>query len=118
MQSEEYVYPVISKYPNAPDMLSQEEIQMLKDLVLLMKPIENVICVINGKSYSTCGTIIPIVDCMEATIQNIAMSTVLEEFKEKILTEIQNRFKDFELNSILAISTIFDPRFKKFHFKN
>ncbi|KAG5339161.1 ZBED1 protein, partial [Acromyrmex charruanus] len=114
LQLEEYVYPVISKCSNAPDMLSREKIQVLKDLVLLMKPIENVIWDISGESYSTCGIIMPIVHCMEATI-----STVLgEEFKERLPSEIQNRVKDFELNSILASSTILDPRFKKLHFKN
>lgn len=119
LQLEEYIYPVISKCPNAPDMLSREEIQILKDLVLLMEPIENVIKEISGDKYPTCSIIIPIIHCMRASIQNFDVSTKLaEQFKQKLLTSIDNRFLDFELNTILAISTILDPRFKKLHFQN
>lgn len=49
LELEQYVYPVISKCNNPPDMLKRDEIQILKDIVSLMKPIENVINEVSGE---------------------------------------------------------------------
>lgn len=48
---EEYVYPVMSKCANMPDMLSRTEISVLKDLVALMSPVASVINEISGENY-------------------------------------------------------------------
>lgn len=46
------------------------------------------------------------------------VSKISTEFKKKLLAVIEQKFKDHESNSILAISTILDPRFKKLHFQS
>ena len=116
---DEYVYPVISKCPNAPDMLKREEIQMLNDIISLMKPVECVITEVSGDSYPTCSVIIPLIHCLKVTIRERKPSTTSgREFKEKLEAAINNRFdKNFEFNKILAVSNILDPRFKKIHFE-
>lgn len=115
---EEYVYPVILKCNNMPDMLSRTEILILKDLVALMSPVASVITEISGENYPTCSVIIPIIHCMTAAITNCVTATEIgKEFQEKLLKQINNKFQYLESTRILAISTILDPRFKRLHFK-
>lgn len=84
-----------------------------------MQPIENVIREISGEKYATASLIIPIVHCMEVAINKINLSTLFAiEFHQKLIAEIERRFKDVEYQEILAISTILDPRFKHIHFCN
>jgi len=124
---EEYVYPVTLKCRNIPEMLIRDEIQLLKNLTSLLTPIERVITEISGDSYPTASVIIPIIHCMQVAIcswepkQSEVDNNVTEtsmQFKNKLLMLIEQKFKDFEFNSILAISTILDPRFKKLHFQS
>lgn len=115
---EEYVYPVTSKCANMPDMLSRNEILVLKDLVLLMSPVASVITEINGENYPTCSVIIPIIHCMTAAITDCVTTTEIgNEFKTRLLIQINNKFQYLESTRILAISTIVDPRFKRLHFR-
>lgn len=116
---EEYVYPVMSKCPTAPDMLKREEMQMLKDVISLMKSVERVITEVSGDSYPTCSVIIPLVRCLKEAVRECKPLTKCgHEFKEKLEATINKRFKDFELHQILAISNVLDPRFKKIHFES
>lgn len=123
---EEYVYPITLKCRNVPEMLTRDEIHLLKNLTDMLKSIENVITEISGDSYPTASLIIPIIHCMQIAISgwepnNLESDKVTRasmQFKNKLLTAIEHRFKDQELNLILAISTILDPRFKKLHFQS
>ncbi|KYM96901.1 Zinc finger BED domain-containing protein 4 [Cyphomyrmex costatus] len=99
-------------------MLKRDDIQVLKDLVSLMKPIENVITEISGQSYPTCNVIISLVYCMKCIIHDNRPSTEIRiVFKENLQSAIENRCKNFENNEIMSIATILDPRFKKLHFE-
>lgn len=118
LELEQYVYPVISRCDHPPDMLKRDEIQILKDMVSLMKPIENVITEVSGESYPTCSVIIPLVYCMKVAIYYNKPNTKLGiEFKEKLQSAIENRCKNFENDKIKSCATILDPRFKKLHFE-
>ncbi|XP_029663012.1 zinc finger BED domain-containing protein 1-like isoform X2 [Formica exsecta] len=115
---EEYVYSVISKCTNMPDMLSRTEISVLKDLVALMNSVASVITKISEENYPTCSVMIPIIHCMTAAITDCVTATEIgNEFQAKLLNQINNKFQHLELTRILAISTILDPRFKRLHFK-
>jgi len=100
-------------------MLTRNQIEILREIVRFMKPIECVIKEISGSYYPTCSVIIPIIRCMTLSIENINLSTNDGIcFKTKLLDFIQEKFKDVEKNKILAIPTILDPRFKRIHFQN
>ncbi|XP_034936456.1 zinc finger BED domain-containing protein 1-like [Chelonus insularis] len=117
--SEEYVYPVILKFPNPPRMIDPEEIQVLKDLIVLMKPVESVINKLSGDSYPTCSVLIPILHCMKMAIQSTKPETKEgKKFQQKLMSEILLKFENFESNTLLAISSILDPRFKQIHFES
>lgn len=120
---EEYVYPVMSKCANMPDMLSRTEISVLKDLVALMSPVASVINEISGENYPTCSIIIPIIHCMTAAITDCIITTEIgnsipNQFQTSLLNQINNKFHHLESIRIMAISTILDPRFKRLHFKS
>jgi len=110
LELKQYVYPVISKCDKPSDMLKRDEIQILKDMVSLMKPLANVITEVSGESYSTCSVIIPLVHCMKTSIYYNKPNTKIEiEFKEKLQSAIENRCKNFENNNIKSCATILDP---------
>ncbi|XP_071569776.1 zinc finger BED domain-containing protein 4-like [Temnothorax nylanderi] len=91
LELEQYIYPAMSKCDNPPDMSKRDEIQILKDVVSLMKPIENVIVEVSGDSYPTCSVIIPLVHCMKSAIYYTKPTTRIGiEFKEKLEDAIEN----------------------------
>lgn len=109
----------MSKCSSAPDMLKREEMQMLNEVISLMKPVECVITKISGDSYPTCSVIIPLVRCLKVAIRECKPLTKCgNEFEKKLEATIDKRFKDFELHKIRAISNVLDPRFKKIHFES
>ncbi|XP_039302735.1 E3 SUMO-protein ligase ZBED1-like [Solenopsis invicta] len=65
LELEQYVYVAMSDCANPVDVLSREEIKILKDVFPIMEPIRDVIREISGDSYPTCSFIIPIVHCMK-----------------------------------------------------
>lgn len=119
LELKDYVYPVLLTCPTAPKILSREEIDILEDTVRVLGPIEFVTTEISGESYPTSSLVIPLIHCMEGTIRNcVALTVEGNKFRDNILCEIQQRFKDIESHKILAVSTILDPRFKRMHFQS
>lgn len=99
-------------------MLTREELDLLRDIVLVLKPVENVITECSGDTYVTSSLVIPIIRCMIITIRARNPCTeVGQRFQEKLLAETHRRFNDYESRELLAISTILDPRFKRMHFQ-
>lgn len=99
-------------------MLTREELDLLQDIVSVLKPIENVITECSGDTYVTSSLIIPIIRCMTIAIRTRTLCTEIgQQFQEKLLAESHRRFKDYESRELLAISTILDPRFKRMHFQ-
>lgn len=114
----DYVYQVLMKCSSAPEMLTREEIEILKDCILVMRPIENVLREMSGESYSTGSIAIPIIRCMEITLSQCEPSTkVGQSFKAAIVIHVQTKFDGIEKTELLAMATIVDPRFKKLHFR-
>lgn len=96
-------------------MLTREELDLLRDLVLVLKPVENVITECSG---DTSSLIIPIIRCMTITIKTRnPCAEIGQRLQEKLLAESHRRFKDYESRELLAISTILDLRFKRLHFQ-
>lgn len=121
LELHEYVYSISLKCKGPVEMLTREELDLLQDIVLVLKPVENVITECSGDTYVTSSLIIPIIRCMTIAIRTRNPSTEIgqrfQEKAEKLLAESHRRFKDYESRELLAISTILDPRFKKLHFQ-
>ena len=119
IQLESYVYVAMGECDNPVDVLIREEMKILKDVLPIMEPIRSVITEISGDTYPTSSMIIPILNCMRRKIDSIIPNTDIgREFKGRLQSAMESRFKVTEYNSLLRISTILDPRYKKLHFKD
>ncbi|XP_011859600.1 PREDICTED: zinc finger BED domain-containing protein 1-like [Vollenhovia emeryi] len=118
LELHEYVYPISLKCKGSVEMPRREELDLLRDIVLVLKPVENVITECSGDTYVTSSLIIPIIRCMMIAIRARSPCTKIgQQFQEKLLSKSYRRFKDYESRELLAISTILDPQFKKLHFQ-
>lgn len=111
------VSSVLLKNPKSPEMLQATEIQICQELLLLLKPLEQISNELGGEQYVTCSKIIPAINCLKNKIENLRFCTnELQNLKDIVLKEIKKRFGSMEANKLLALSTLLDPRFKKIHF--
>lgn len=114
----EYVYPVTINCKGSVELLTHEELDLLRDVVLLLKPVENVITECSGHMYVTSSLIIPIIRCMTIAIgTRNPCSEIGKQFKEKLVAESHRRLNDYEFLELFAMLTILDPRFKKLLFQ-
>lgn len=104
---------------NGPQMLSSAEFELSKQLLILLKPFEFMTRDISGENYVTLSKIIPMVNCLLSQIEKFTSKIpAIEAAKECLLNELNKRFGQTEHNTVIAISTILDPRFKDLHFQN
>lgn len=62
------VSTVLIKHRNTSRMLYTEELQTIKELIAVLKPIEAASSEICGDQYVTSTTVIPVVNCLEKNI--------------------------------------------------
>lgn len=119
LELHKYVYSISLKCKGPVEMLTREELDLLRNIVLVLKPVENVITEYSRDTYVTSSLIILIIRCMTIAIRTHNPSTEIgQRFQEKLLVESYRRFKDYESRKLLAISIILDPRFKNCTFKS
>ncbi|XP_063931157.1 zinc finger BED domain-containing protein 4-like [Zophobas morio] len=113
----DYVAPVLLRHRKAPRIVSAEEIDILKELIILLQPFEEVTKEISGQGYVTSSKVIPMVNCVLKKLNTLLpMTSEGILLKHNIIKEMEKRFSKIEEVKLLAISTILDPRFKKIHF--
>lgn len=109
---------VLMEFPKSPIMITAMDLMILKELCSLLEPLEQAITDISGDKYVTSSLIIPMIDCLKNQISGIQFeSGLIHLLQTNLLKEIEKRFGLIEENSLLSISTLLDPRFKKLHFK-
>ncbi|XP_015116581.1 zinc finger BED domain-containing protein 1-like [Diachasma alloeum] len=117
LELEEYVYPVMMKCKNTPNMLTREEILILNDLVRLMEPVENAIGIISGSTYATATLVIPLIREMFNSIARASPGTKLgKEFQTALTQRLDEAVGKYEFHEVLGKATVLDPRFKKIPF--
>ncbi|KAI5705868.1 hypothetical protein M8J75_002513 [Diaphorina citri] len=118
----EKIGPILLKYNRAPTMVSGQDIGIIKEIMLVLKPLEMATRDVSGDSYcSSSSRIIPLINIVCTKINQVPCETEIgKQLKAAVITEFlsNRRFGFTELNKILAIATILDPRFKKLHFRN
>ncbi|XP_053968829.1 zinc finger BED domain-containing protein 6-like [Anastrepha ludens] len=90
----------------APPTLSALEIQNIKTLMSILKPLEYVTKELSGERCVTISKIIPIVNCLKAQINDVYVSvgedyddmTVLHAVKKEMIKQIERRFGCIEEN--------------------
>ncbi|XP_024875989.1 zinc finger BED domain-containing protein 1-like [Temnothorax curvispinosus] len=112
---------ILLKFPKAPPMLSALELQLAKEVIQVLAPIEAVTKEICGEQYVTSSKIIPLINCLKRkvnTLKDELTSSTAIQLLESLSVNINMRFGDIENNTMLAVSTLLDPRFKRLHFNN
>lgn len=113
----EFIAPILLKNPKSPTMIDASELEVIKEVLTVLSPIEAASKEMCGENYLTSSKVIPLVNCLIKRIETSSPST--EEvlaLKTITLNEIHKRFGAIEQNKLLAVATILDPRFKKLHF--
>lgn len=83
-----------------------------------MKPFEYVTREASAKNYITISKIIPMVSCLIKQLQNLSVTDTMKEVQQSLKKELNKRFGLIEMNTHIAIATLFDPRFKNIHFRD
>lgn len=113
----EIIAPILLKYPKAPTMLTAQQLEFIKDLINILRPLEVITKEISGEDYVTASKIIPIVSCLTETYNTMKNSTDIGvKTRTLIVDGLKKRFGNVEQVHLLAAATILDPRFKKIHF--
>lgn len=115
----EYIAPILIKNPKSPAMVDAPDLQIIKEVLTVLSPIEAVSREMCGENYLTSSKVIPIVNCLVKKMETLSPSTEkVIALKTATLNEISKRFKAIEQHKLLAVSTILDPRFKRLHFNS
>lgn len=87
LELHEYVYPISFKCKGPVEMLTREELDLLRDIVLVLKPVENAITECSGDTYVTSNLIIPIIRCMMIAIRTRSPCTEIgQQFQQKLMS--------------------------------
>lgn len=121
------VHQILMLNTKAPPTPSAVEMQNIKTLICILKPLEYVTKELSGEQYVTISKIIPMVNCLKTQINNIPVAvgdgdgphaSVINTVKKEILKQIERRFGHVEDNYLIAMSCLLDPRFKNIHFQD
>lgn len=87
-----HLYRIISSIllerPGAPDMITTSELQVLKEVKLLMQPFEDLTNKISGEKFAIISTILPLINCTTNDITNIHTATQIgNDLKKNVLFE-------------------------------
>lgn len=112
-----FLSPMLLNDITAPSMPNAIEIDILRQLIELLQPLEYVTKESSGENYITISKVIPMINCLLKQLSQIQPRfDVLIEIKDMLHTEIIRRFGLIEQVKPIAIATILDPRFKNLHF--
>ncbi|XP_025986730.2 uncharacterized protein LOC113003070 [Solenopsis invicta] len=108
---------ILLQHPTAPSMLTALELQTVREFVQLLEPFKTATTMLSGEMYVTGSQVIPILHTLANQLELCKPISEEGQRMKVILTqELQARFRNVESNSLLAIATILDHRFKKIHF--
>ncbi|CAG5018852.1 unnamed protein product [Parnassius apollo] len=89
----EIIAPILLKYPKAPTMLTAQQLEFIKDLINILRPLEVITKGISGENYVTASKIIPIVSCLTETYNTMENSTYIgAKTRTLIVNGLKKRF--------------------------
>ncbi|XP_050532817.1 E3 SUMO-protein ligase ZBED1-like [Daktulosphaira vitifoliae] len=117
MEMVSFLSPMLLNDITAPSMPTAIELDILRQLIELLQPLEYVTKESSGENYITISKVIPMINCLlKQLAQTQPRFDVLIEIKDMLHTEIIRIFGLIEQVKPIAIATILDPRFKNLHF--
>ncbi|XP_066585505.1 E3 SUMO-protein ligase ZBED1-like [Prorops nasuta] len=110
---------VLLSLPDSPLMLSASEILTVKEFVIVLRPFERTTIELCTERHTSIGKVIPIINCLRKNLIGLNLETDnAKQLRDLSITALEERFKNIENNTMLAVATILDPRFKCLHFKD
>ncbi|XP_066585169.1 E3 SUMO-protein ligase ZBED1-like [Prorops nasuta] len=110
---------VLLSLPDSPLMLSASEILTVKEFVIVLRPFERTTIELCTERHTSIGKVIPIINCLRKNLIGLNLETDnAKQLRDLSITALEERFKNIENNTMLAVATILDPRFKCLHFKH
>lgn len=103
---------ILLERPGAPDMITTRELQVLKEIKLLMQPLEDLTKKISGEKFAIISTNLPLINCTTNAVTNIQTATQIRNGlkKKNILFELKKRFKNLEIFNDFPLATLLDPK--------
>lgn len=114
-----FLSPILLNDITAPSMPTAIEMDILRQLLELLQPLEFVTKESSGENYITISKVIPMISCLLKQLDQIQPRfDVLSDIKDMLHAEIVRRFGLIEQVKPIAIATILEPRFKNLHFSD
>lgn len=103
---------ILIEKPNAPDLITSSELNILKEVRNLMHPLEDLTKKLSGDKYAIICTILPLVNCVTNATGNFSPTTSIGFHLQKLLLlKLNKRFKDLEIFNDFPLATLLDPRY-------
>ncbi|VVC28108.1 Ribonuclease H-like domain [Cinara cedri] len=113
------ISPLLLEDYTAPVMPTVIEMDTLKQLLDLLKPLEFVTKESSGENYIKISNLIPMISCFLKQLTQIKPHfEVICEIKDLLHAELTRRFGMIEQVKPIAIATLLDPRFKNVDFSD
>ena len=113
------VNEIINNCVSAPPMVTAKEVEELKAIAEILRPLEAATTELCGEKYVTASIVIPLINGIQYEISKLSPAhDSAFKLRQNVLTEIEYRFGQIESVHFFAIACLLDPRFKKLHFKN
>ncbi|KMQ85154.1 zinc finger bed domain-containing protein 1-like protein [Lasius niger] len=113
------IAPILLKNVSAPEMLSANELQVITEFEKLLKPFKKATDIVNGEAYVTGRQAIPIIKNLKERLNSSIVNTDVRRYmKRKLTTEFTQRFEHIKKMTLVATSTLLDPRFKRLYFSD
>jgi len=114
-----HIASVLINIRGGPIMLTAEEIDLAKEIILVLRPMEVATKELCGQQYVTCSKVIPLINCLIKKTEGITLlNPIALSLKNAMLENLDIRFGRMEDIGLLTVATILDPRFKTIHLNN
>lgn len=114
-----HIASILINNPQGPSMLSATDIDIAREINLVLKPFEVATRELCGENYITGSTVIPLIHCLIKKCEQInVINPIALQLKSALLDNLNRRFGRMEEIQNLTIATILDPRFKTLHSNN
>ncbi|XP_025408821.1 zinc finger BED domain-containing protein 4-like [Sipha flava] len=113
------VNDIVHRHISAPDMVSAKEVHDISDVIDILRPVEAATKELCAQKYVTTSMVIPMVFILQKNVKEFQPKQIMGiQLKSAIIAQCDKHFSSVESCSLLGMTTILDPRFKKLYFKD
>lgn len=121
LELNDVVTRVALQFPGSPSLLTACEIQILRDAVNCLRPMDEATENLCGEKFVSASLVIPLINCLKKDLTKlIPVTDTGKLLKVTLIDEMEraDRFGLVENHVALMIAMTLDPRFKRIHAEN